>query len=163
MKNKHLRVIREIQERLPKELLMGLMKKEKQSPTLKVLVERALGKPDSEVSPEQKRRFRAVIDSGFLDREVEVIDYDVEKQIDAYFSAEIEKAVKLGRLPKDPERLELLNNKGHQYARRQRERIKRLADGEDPNVANGPQGGAQGQAEPPSRPSDGGVLLEPGR
>lgn len=110
---------------------MNLTKKEIQAPTIKKIFEIALTKPDDEVTPRQKRNIQAMLDSGRLDREVEVLDYAVEKEIDAYISAEIDKAVKLGRLPKVAPQLERLKNKGIQYAKRQERRLRREFLGED--------------------------------
>lgn len=135
MKKKHLRVIQMIQEGIPHELLMNLTKKEIQAPTIKKVFQLALTKPDEEVTPRQKRNIRAMLDSGRLDREVEVLDHEVEKEIDAYFQAEIAKAVQLGRLPKEAPQLNRLKNKGVQYAKRQERRLRREFLGETNDVA----------------------------
>lgn len=139
MNKKHLRVIKMIQEGIPQELLLNLTKKVTQAPTIKKVFEIALTKPDSEVSPRQKRNIQAMLDSGRLDREVEVLDYAVEKEIDAYISAEIDKAVKLGRLPKVAPQLETLKKKGIQYAKRQERRLRREFLGEDSDVDVSPE------------------------
>lgn len=125
MRKKHLRVIKMIQDGIPRELLMNLTKTEIQAPTIKKVFELALTKPDDEVSPRQKRNIQAMLDSGKLDREIEVLDEEVEKQIDAYMSAEIAKAVKLGRLPSEAPVLKTLSKKGIQYAKRQERRLRR--------------------------------------
>lgn len=163
MKARYLRVLREINDSIPKDMLMNLMVKEKQFSTLKKLVELALTKPDSEVSPKQKKRMQAILDSGYLEKEVEVINTPVEKQIDEYLTVAIAEAVKQGRLPKTaPERrMKLLNNKGQQYARRQRERLTKLAMGDNPNVVSDPENSSQDKASDPSRPDDGSVLSPP--
>ena len=136
MKKKHLRVIREIQDRIPRELLMTLTNKELVSPTVKKVFELALTKPDSEVAPRQKRAIKAMIDSGRLDREVEVIDKAVETEIDHFISEEIAKAVKLGRLPQEAPKLKTLKKKGNQYARRQEKRLRTEFGVEANDVAN---------------------------
>lgn len=46
-----------------------------------------------------KPRYQALLISGELDKEIEVINHDIEKQIDDYLEKEFEKARKLGRLP----------------------------------------------------------------
>lgn len=127
-----------IQDGIPRELLMNLTKKEIQAPTIKKVFEIALTKPDDEVTPRQKRNIQAMLDSGRLDREVEVLDHEVEKQIDAYISTEIEKAVKLGRLPKEAPMLNSLKNKGIQYAKRQERRLRSEFLGEADDVAEAP-------------------------
>jgi len=114
---------------------MSLTKKEIQAPTIKKVFELALTKPDDEVSPRQKRNIQAMLDSGRLDREVEVLDHEVEKQIDDYIAAEIDKAVKLGRLPAKAPQLNSLKKKGIQYAKRQEKRLRREFLGEGSDVA----------------------------
>lgn len=126
MKAKHLRELRRITESIPKELIESLMIKEDLSPTLKEILERALLEPDTVVIPEQKNRFKLLLDSGLVTRQVEAIDSSVEKIIDEYLTAEIDLAVKLGRLPKKAPKMKLLNNKGKQYARRQAKRLEDL-------------------------------------
>jgi hypothetical protein len=157
MKKKHLRVIEEIQSRIPKELLMQLMKTETQSPTLKKVIELALTKPDSEIPAQKKKYLQALLDTGRLDRTVDVLDFDIEKQIDEFISEEIALAVKLGRLPKVAPN-ELLTKKGTQYARRTEARLRREFLGEGNDVDNVAKGDTQGKAEHPSRSSDDGFL-----
>lgn len=123
-KQKYLRELRRISENIPVELLSKLMKKELLAPTVKKVFEKAL--EDDTITQEQRDRFRTLLASGTLDREVEVVDMSVEKLIDAYYEAEIALAVKLGRLPKQAPKLMLKNNKGKQYARRQAARLKQL-------------------------------------
>lgn len=158
MKKSHLRVIKDIQDRIPKHLLAGLMKKEKQAPAIRKVYEEGLKKPDSEVSPKMKRRIRAVLDSGMLDVEVEVLDVEVEKQIDAFMKVEIDKAVQLGRLPKEAPKLDLLNNKGKQYVRRQSKRLKAEFMGQNSDVVPGTEDDQEDQSQHQARPDDGGVL-----
>jgi tRNA A37 N6-isopentenylltransferase MiaA len=151
MNKKHLRVIKMIQDGIPKDLLMNLTKKEIQAPTIKKVFELALTKPDDEVSPRQKRNIQAMLDSGRLDREVEVLDYAVEKEIDAYITAEIDKAVKLGRLPAQAPQLKRLKNKGIQYAKRQERRLRREFLGETSDVEDEAPDGKENASVNPSR------------
>lgn len=138
MKKKYLRVLHEIQESIPKELLERLMKKEIIGSTVKEVIERALKEPDDVVSQDEKQRFQAMIDSGYLDTEIEVIDTDVDKQIDALVGAAIAKAVADGRLPAEAPKLKLLNNKGKKYVRRQAARLEKLFSPEgDSEGSNG--------------------------
>lgn len=143
-----------IQEGIPKELLLNLTKKEIQAPTMKKVFEIALTKPDTEVSPRQKRNIKAMLDSGRFDREVEVLDHEVEKQIDAYYQAEIDKAVKLGRLPKHAPTLKSLTKKGVQYAKRQERRLRREFLGEGSDVDSATQDDQNDEAQHPSRQAD---------
>lgn len=156
MKTKHLRVIREIQDRIPREWLDKLTKKELANPAAKQVVETALKDPD--LPPKKRRRFQAILDAGYLDKMVEVIDPEYEKKIDEFISTEIALAVKLGRLPKEATQLETLKNKGNQYARRQHARLKELFTGNDTDVALHPEDNSKDEGEHPTRPSDGSVL-----
>ena len=133
---------------------MSLTKMELQSPTIKKIYQKALTLPDSEISPRKKRAIKAMLDSGRLDREVEVLDHDVEKQIDAIMEEEIALAVKLGRLPKKAPMLETLKNKGTQYARRQEKRLRTEFGVEDTNVEPTKEDGPDNEAEHPPRPSN---------
>lgn len=128
MKKKHLKVIRDIQDTIPTELLKDLTIKEKQFSTLKEVCERGLKEPDDVVSPREKRRLKAMLDSGYLEKEVDVINKPVEKQIEEYLEKEIKKAVDQGRLPKKAPEMKLKSqiNKGKQYVRKQRERLTAL-------------------------------------
>lgn len=137
MRKKHLRVIKQIQDGIPKELLMNLTKTELQSPTIKKMFEKALVDPST--TERQKRNIQAMLDSGKLDREVEVLDHEVEKLIDEYLKEEIDKAVKLGRLPKEAPMLDTLKNKGKQYARRQEKRLRTIFTGEASDVERTPE------------------------
>jgi hypothetical protein len=128
MKKQHLQVIREIQESIPTDLIKNLTVKEKQFSTLKEVCERGLKEPDDKVTPREKRRLQAMLDSGYLEKEVDVINKPVEKQIDEYMTRELARAVKEGRLPKKAPQLKLKSkiNKGKQYARRQHARLAAL-------------------------------------
>ncbi len=155
-----------IQDGIPKELLMRLTKTEIQAPTIKKVFELALTKPDDEVTPRQKRNIQAMLDSGRLDREVEVLDHEVEKLIDAYMTEEIAKAVKLGRLPKEAPVLNHLKNKGIQYAKRQERRLRSefLGEGSDVDEASADDQDVEGsntpgQANHGSLPSFSGAAL----
>lgn len=156
MKTKHLRVIREIQDRIPKEWLDKLTKKELANPAAKKVIETALADPD--LDPKKRRRFQALMDAGYLDQMVEVIDPEYEKKIDEFMTTEIAQAVKLGRLPKEAPKLETLKNKGNQYARRQHARLKELFTGKDSDVVHDPEDDSKDEGEHPPRQDDGGVL-----
>lgn len=105
MKKAHVRILQGIQDSIPKELLDGLMKKVLAYPALKEIATR--GKDDPNVSEEDRNKFRIMLDSGYLDKEIEVIDPEVEKKINDFVEAEITKAKKLGRLPKRAPKLKL--------------------------------------------------------
>lgn len=161
MKKKHIRVIQMIQEGIPQDLLMRLTKTENQSPTMKKIFEIALTKPDDEVTPRQKRNIKAMLESGRLDKEVEVLDTEVEKQIDAYIAEEIEKAVKLGRLPATAPMMKNFKNKGIQYAKRQERRLRRefMVEGGDVDVTE--EDDQNNEAQHPARSSHDEALPTP--
>lgn len=98
MKKKHLRIIEMIQENVPKELLDKLMIKVPVAPVSEEIVKRAL--EDPEVSEEIKEQMRTRLDSGYFDNTKTIADPEVEKQISEYYEKEIDKAVKMGLLPK---------------------------------------------------------------
>lgn len=154
MKKKHLRVLKQIQDKVPPELLENLTHMVPQSPEVKRIFELALTKPDSEVSQRKKRAIRAMLDSGRLDREVEELDFEVEKKISDFYEKEIDLAVKLGRLPKSAPQLESLKNKGTQYARRQEKRLRAEFLGETDDVEPKKEDDQNNQGEHPSRTSN---------
>lgn len=137
MKKKHLKVLQEISETIPKELLHDLIIKEKQFGTVQEVLRRALDEPDSVVSREKKQKFKDLLASGYLNKEVDAINRPVEEQIEAIYDAAIKKAVEDGKLPKVAPRMNLLNNKGKKYARKQRERLEKLFTEQNTEVASG--------------------------
>jgi hypothetical protein len=92
------KVLKRIQDSIPKEWLNKLVKKVPQAPTIKMAYERALKDPD--VSDEIKRKAQMILDGGYLDKEIEVIDKKWETHINKFIDAEIEASVKRGELPK---------------------------------------------------------------
>lgn len=159
MKKKHLRIIKQIQEGIPQDLLKNLTKTELQSPTIKKVFEKALVDPAT--TERQRRNIQAMLDSGKLDKTVEVLDHEVEKLIDEYLSEEIAKAVKLGRLPAEAPKLEGLKDKGHQYARRQEKRLRTLFTGKSEDVDDGTEEGEADGRSDQSQQADHGALPEP--
>lgn len=136
---KILRELKRISEGIPDELLKSLLKKQTIAPTAKKLIEEAIALPDDQITPEKRAHFQNLVDSGMLDREIEVVDPDGEKAISAYYDAEIALAIKLGRLPKIAEMPAFIKKKGLKYARKQQARVKELFDSEA--QAGGEEGG----------------------
>lgn len=120
------REMRRISENVPPELLANLMTKEKLSPTLREVITRAMGDPDAKLTVEQRARFQALIDGGYLDREVDVVNPDAEAALNAYYEAEVAYAVKIGRLPKEAPIPDFILKKGKKHAKRQAARLKEL-------------------------------------
>lgn len=95
---KHLAVLRRIQASIPKEWLDSLIKKGPMAPVVKEVYERGIADPD--VSEALKEKMRLVLNSGILDKEVEISDSEIEAKIDSYVEEEMKKAVLRGELPK---------------------------------------------------------------
>lgn len=101
MKKAHLKEIERINKNIPKELTDNLIKKELAYPVLRELAMKALNDPEVAhlVSEEDRANYQAMLDSGYLDEMIDVVDPEIEKKIDEYLDIEFEKARKLGRLP----------------------------------------------------------------
>lgn len=138
---------------------MRLTKTELEAPTIKKVFEKALVDPNT--TERQRRNIQAMLDSGRLDRTVEVLDHEVEKLIDAYLAEEIAKAVKLGRLPAEAPKLEGLKDKGHQYARRQEKRLRTLFTGKGEDVDDSTQEDQDHPGSDSQQQADHGALPEP--
>lgn len=135
---KIVRELKRISENIPSELLATLMKKETVGSTIKGLLEKAIGLKDGEMemSEEKRQRFKNLLDSGVLERQVDVINQDTEKAIDAYFEAELALAVKMGRLPKNAPMPDFIRKKGRKYARQQQQRLKELFNSDADRMAH---------------------------
>jgi hypothetical protein len=95
---KHMAVLKRIQASIPEELLAKVVYKEKVSDgVVGEIITKGLADP--EVSAEVKEKLMLMKESGFLDKEVEVENLEVTKEIDAYIDSEMEKAIKRGELP----------------------------------------------------------------
>ena len=101
MKKSTIRELQRISQSIPKELLDKLMVTRLKSPTVVEVVKRVL--VDDTVSKEKKEQLQHIIDSGYLNQTETVADPEIEKQIDEYMDKEIERAIKLGRIP-DPKK-----------------------------------------------------------
>ena len=92
------KVLKRIQDSVPQEWLDKLNKRVPIAPTIKYAFERAVKDPN--VSEELKRKAQIMLDSGYLDKEVDKIDKRYEGYISRYIDKEIEKAVARGEIPK---------------------------------------------------------------
>jgi hypothetical protein len=120
------RELKRISRNVPEELLKNLLKKEKVAPTITEVIKKAMTDPTIEITAEQRQRYQNMIDSGVLDREIEVTDPDVEKAISDWYDAEIALLVKQGRLPKEAPMPSFIKRKGIKYAKKRRESLKEL-------------------------------------
>lgn len=93
-----LRVLKRIQASIPTEWLEKLVEKKPIAPTMKFAFEKALNDPN--VSEELKKKAQTMLDSGYLDKEVDVINKRYETYIGKFIDNEIELATKRGELPK---------------------------------------------------------------
>lgn len=95
-------VIIDIQKSIPTEWLKAVTRREKIAPTSKLIMEKALLDPD--VSEELKKEFKAVLGSGYFEKEIDVEVPEVAQLIDAYVEKEMIKAVIAKKLPKPKKR-----------------------------------------------------------
>ncbi len=119
MKKQHLRVLKQIQESIPTELLKSLIIKVPQFPTLKEVAQHAIVDPS--IPEEEKEQMRALLASGYLDKMIDATDADIEKQIDELLSNGIKQAVEDGLLPKKINNPKL-KKKSKKYVKRQIEK-----------------------------------------
>ena len=102
MNSKISKELRRIMRSIPLELQEGLVKKVPTAPVINELYEKVKADPDAD--PEAVRKLELFKKAGYMDKTVEEVDQDIVKQIDAYLEDQIERAIKLGRLPaKDSE------------------------------------------------------------
>lgn len=128
MKKKHLKEIERINKLIPKELLDNVTMKVPASPISKEIVIKALEDAEyyEELIPKNikwwnplswfgedkyrgvwsvhgieidKAKYQAILDSGELDRMIEVVNPETEKKISEFLDIEFEKSRKLGYLP----------------------------------------------------------------
>lgn len=150
MKKKHLAELERINKSIPTALTSQLIRKEQQFLTIKEIATRA--QTDDNVSQEDKDKFKAMLDSGYLDREIEVVDASIEQQISDYLDKEIEKAVKLKRLP--AKRSKPLTAKALRNERRKQKEVLQASsgsgEGEDHQADPG-SGASHSALQDPSR------------
>jgi hypothetical protein len=90
-------VLINIQKSIPTEWTSTVTKREALAPTIIETLKLALTDPD--VSPETKAEAKALLDSGYLNKEIDVEQVEVAELINAYVEKEIIKAVVLKKLP----------------------------------------------------------------
>lgn len=89
--------LQRIQRSVPELLRKSVVRKTPATPTVAMVVEKALEDPD--FPEEKKEELRKLKENGHFDTQNLITDPKVEKEIDAYVNREIKKAVKEGRLP----------------------------------------------------------------
>lgn len=90
-------VLSDIQKSVPKEWTDKVTKREDIAPATKEILERALLDPD--VDEQFKYEAKLVLDSGVLNKQIDVEQQEYTELIDSYIELEIIKAVILKRLP----------------------------------------------------------------
>ena len=86
-----------IQKSIPKNLTDNVMKETQPGKEVLETLKKALNDP--ELTAEQRRKTELIIESGYLEKTVMSEDPAVIAEIDTYIEKEIEKSVRLGRLP----------------------------------------------------------------
>lgn len=99
------KVLKDIQESVPEALRKAVVIKTPASPTMRMVVNKAL--EDSEFPEEKKEKLRELDAIGYFDKERITEDQKVVKQINMYVNREIKRAVKEGRLPTKKQLAEL--------------------------------------------------------
>lgn len=97
-------VLKEISDRAPKMLLKNVAKEVKATPTMEMVIEKVLKSKPKKISQEKLEKLQTLYDAGEFSKKRVVEDPKIAKQLDNYYSREIRKAVKEGRLPKNYKR-----------------------------------------------------------
>lgn len=91
-------VLDRIQASIPEYLTKKVVVRKPVSPEIKWLLEQ--GVKDEEFSQETREKWQLVLDSGFLDQEIDQEDPDIAEEINAYIELELAKAVFKKEIPK---------------------------------------------------------------
>lgn len=97
MKPEVAKVLKRIQDSIPAEWLKKLITKKPIAPTMRIAFEKALIDPN--VPEELKKKAQIMLDSGHLDKMVDVVDKRYETYINRFIEKEIELATRRGELP----------------------------------------------------------------
>lgn len=90
-------VLRDIQSRIPKNLLANVIVTRKATPTVEMVVKAALA---SDTFPEQKKKdLQILLDNGHFSKEKVFENPKYAKMIDNFVLREINKAIKAGKIP----------------------------------------------------------------
>ena len=96
----HAKVLKRIQDSIPKSWYEGLIKKVPVAPGIKEACERAVKDKDPKITAEVKKKAQMLLDSGMLDKFMEVEDPKYARLINTFLDKEIAAAIKRGELPK---------------------------------------------------------------
>lgn len=91
------KVLKEINDSIPKEWLNQLTSKVWANPVIRKVVDKGLADP--EVTGELRTKLETIKMSDVYKEEVEVINEDIERKIDEHLTRKVRQATKEGRLP----------------------------------------------------------------
>lgn len=94
-------VLREIQSRIPKNLLKNAVKQVKLTPTVEFVVDKMLEKQD--LPSEKRDQIQALKDAGQFCKMKYIDNPKIQEMINNFVSREINKAIREGRLPPQKE------------------------------------------------------------
>ena len=107
------KILRDINDSVPKQWWDNVIKKVWANPTIREMVDRGLLDPD--VSPETKEKLEIVKKSPVYAETIDVVDEKIEKKIDEHLTRKVRQAIKNGSLPPLTEKdfdVRHLKNKG---------------------------------------------------
>lgn len=91
------KVLKEIQSRIPKAFLKGVVETKPLTPNMAMIVDKALEDPD--YPADKKRQLLELKEKGEFSRQTVTQNMTMARKIDNFVNREIKKAVKEGRLP----------------------------------------------------------------
>lgn len=91
------KVLKDIQSRIPPDLLKYVAHEKKATPTVELVVQKALEDPS--ISEEKKVQLRALVDAGEFSKMRVIENPKIAKMINEFVQREIRKEVKKGNLP----------------------------------------------------------------
>lgn len=104
-----LKVLQEIQQRVPLQLRQRAYSEQKISPTVSKMVDMAIADP--EYPADKKEHLSNLKQQGYFDKAEYVMNDKIATQINNFVDREINKAIKQGRLPTKNKIREILNAK----------------------------------------------------
>jgi len=101
--------LRRIQASIPKLLLQQATGEQEFTPTIRMVVDKALEDPN--ISEEKKQALQVLKDSGDFTRKKVKENTKITKQIDQFVEREIKKSIKAGKLPPRSKIKDIIDNK----------------------------------------------------
>jgi ArsR family metal-binding transcriptional regulator len=91
------RVLRDIQARIPNNLLKNAVREKELTPTINFVMKKAL--ESKTISEKKKEKIRTIIKSGEFSKKTFVDNLKIQEMINNFVAREINKAIKSGLLP----------------------------------------------------------------